>query len=81
MQSLARLSYTARMSKPSLNVALKTALFATGKRQQDIAKKARIEPQKLSHAIHGKRELDDDEKCRLARVLGKSEDELFAVSA
>lgn len=69
------------MSKTSLNVALKMALFATGKPQQDIAKKARINPQKLSHVIHGNRELDNDERERLSRVLGKSEAELFEVSA
>lgn len=69
------------MEKPVLNVALKTALFATGKHQQRVAKAARISPQKLSHVLRGRRVLDDDEKARLAKVLGKSEDELFAVSA
>lgn len=69
------------MSKPTLNVALKLALFASGKQQQRIAKAARIAPQKLSHVIRGRRELDSEERKRLARVLGKSEDELFAVSA
>ncbi len=69
------------MTKRPLNVALKAALFATGKPQQVIAKAARVNPQKLSHVIHGSRELDADERKRLARVLGKSEDELFAVCA
>jgi len=67
-----------------LNVALKTAVFATGKRQQRIAKLAGIDPQTLSRAIHGRRDLASDARARLARVLGKSEDELFpseAVSA
>lgn len=69
------------MQKRTPNVALKTALFATGKQQQRIARLARIPPQKLSHVIHGNRELDADERGRLARVLGKSEDELFPSEA
>lgn len=69
------------MSKQSLNVALKTALFATGKQQQKIAKAARIAPQKLSHVLRGRRELDADERKRLARVLDRSEEELFPMAA
>lgn len=65
------------MRKPLPNVALKTAIFATGHEQQQIAKRARISPQKLSHVIHGRRDLDDRERERLARVLGKTEAELF----
>jgi len=68
------------MSKHILNVALKTALFATGKRQERIAKAARIAPQKLSHVLRGRRELDEGERKRLARVLGRSEDELFGAT-
>lgn len=65
------------MKKPAPNVALKTAIFASGREQQRIAKLARIAPEKLSHVIHGRRELDDKERERLARVLGKPEAELF----
>ena len=65
------------MKKPAPNVALKMALFATGRDQQDLAKRARVSPQKLSHVIHGRREFDAKERERLARVLGKSQDELF----
>lgn len=65
------------MAKEVLNVALKTAMFATGKKQQRIARLARISEQKLSHALHGRRTLDADERRRLARVLGKPESELF----
>lgn len=65
------------MKKTPPNVALKSAIFATGKHQKRIASLARIPAEKLSHAIHGRRELDDDERARLARVLGKPESELF----
>lgn len=67
------------MKKPAPNVALKSAIFATGKHQQRIARLARIQPQKLSHVIHGRRELDDAERDRLANVLGKSIGELFPI--
>lgn len=68
------------MPKLIRNVALKTALFASGKRQEAIAKAARLTPQQISHALVGRRALDADERKRLARVLGKSEDELFGAS-
>ena len=68
------------MQKPVLNVALKAALFATGKRQEAIAKAARIAPQDLSHALRGRRELDAKERKRLARVLGRTEEELFGAA-
>lgn len=65
------------------NTALKAALFATGKKQERIAALARIPPQKLSHAIYYRRELDDKERERLVKVLARfgvvrSVSELFA---
>jgi transcriptional regulator with XRE-family HTH domain len=63
--------------KRTPNVAMKSALFATGKRQDRIAKQARIHPAKLSHVLYGRRELDPDELARLAKVLGKHPSELF----
>lgn len=69
------------MSKPQPNVALKTAIFASGREQRRIAKLARIAPEKLSHVVRGRRELDDDERARLCRVLGKPEAELFPPEA
>lgn len=62
---------------PRRLVALKAALFASGKHQQVIAKRARVAPQKLSHALKGRRELDAGERQRLAKVLGIPEQELF----
>lgn len=65
------------MDKPTKNVALKTAIFASGREQKRVAKLARIPAEKLSHVIHGRRELDARERKRLARVLDKPESELF----
>lgn len=53
------------------NVALKMALFATGKKQQDIARIARVAPQDLSHAIAGRRTLDSEERKRLIKALAR----------
>lgn len=57
------------MPKPSVNVALKTAMFSTNRQQQLIARAARIAPQKLSHVVHGRRDLDPDERKRLIHAL------------
>lgn len=65
------------MQKPVRNIALKHAIFASGREQRRIAKLARVSAEKLSHAIYGRRVLDADERRRLAKVLQKSEDELF----
>lgn len=69
------------MKKPVPNVALKTAIFASGREQQRVAKLARISPQKLSHVIRGRRTLDEAERERIARVLQIPESELFQVAS
>lgn len=68
------------MSKRFVNVALKSAIFATGKKQQRVARLAGITPQDLSHAIYGRRELSETQRARLAKLLGKSESDLFPVA-
>jgi transcriptional regulator with XRE-family HTH domain len=68
------------MQKPTRNAALKHAIFESGREQRRIAKLARISAEKLSHAIYGRRTLDAKERERLAKVLGKSEDELFGAT-
>ncbi len=60
------------VAKRTLNVALKTALFASGKRQFEIARKARIEPQRLSRVIYGDSVLTDEEIVTLARLKAKA---------
>lgn len=69
------------MKKPVRNVALKHAIFASGREQRRIAKLAKIPAEKLSHVIYGRRELTPEERERLAKVLDKSEDELFSVAS
>jgi hypothetical protein len=63
--------------KPSRNVALMSAIFASGEEQRRIAQRARVPAEKLSHAIYGRRELDADEQKRVARVLKRSVADLF----
>lgn len=69
------------MDTTHYNVPLKMAMFASGKRQQNIAKAAKIDPAKLSHVVRGRREFTPNERRRIARVLGKSEAELFEATA
>jgi transcriptional regulator with XRE-family HTH domain len=64
------------MLKPSPNLALKTAIAATGEYQKQIAKKARIDPQRLSDAVRGRRSLREREIASLERVLGKTATEM-----
>lgn len=60
-----------------LNLALKTAILASGKLQKRIARAARIDETSLSHIVRGRRDATAHERKHLARVLGKSEDDLF----
>lgn len=62
---------------PSLNVPLKQALIATGKKQKRIAKLVRISETELSKIVRGHRPAGEDERKRLSAFLKKSESELF----
>ena len=59
------------------NVALKTAIFASGKHQYEIADQAGIRPAYLSAAVYGRVNLTGRERARLAKILGKPQAELF----
>lgn len=61
----------------ALNVPLKLAIIASRKRQQRIAKLARIEPPQLSHIVNGRRPPTKKQRERLSKVLAKPETELF----
>lgn len=61
--------------------ALRTALFHSGQKQIDVAKKAGIHESRLSKIARGHVEATDDEKRALARVLRKPVDELFPQEA
>ena len=60
-----------------LNIALKLAIFESRKKQQRIARLARIDITQLSHIVRGRREATPKQKIRLARVLNKSVEQLF----
>lgn len=59
------------------NLVLKMAIWTSGYSQQNVARLALIEPQKLSHAIYGRRELMPLEQKRLARVLQTTVETIF----
>jgi hypothetical protein len=62
---------------PRANLKLKLAIFADGRKQQEIALLAAIPPQRLSHAVYGRRELLPIEQARIASVLRRTVEELF----
>lgn len=51
------------------NVALKTAIAQTGKKQQRVADLAHVDRSKLSHVVSGRRRLAPKERERLQKVL------------
>lgn len=63
----------------SLNLALKTAILASGKKQGRVARDARLDETALSHIVRGRREATPVEQERLSRVLGRPVPELFPV--
>lgn len=66
-----------RNERPRLNMALKVAILATGKPQKRIARDARIAETTFSHIVRGRLEPGVVERQRIAKVLGKTIDELF----
>ena len=65
------------MTKPTNNPALKLAIFTSGKRQMEIARRADIHPTILSRIVNGRLPPTDEQRAALARVLRKRIDELF----
>lgn len=60
-------------------VTLSGELLLQGITQGALAGKAKVPKQYISDAIRGKRNLDNDQKIRIARALGKSVQEIFPV--
>lgn len=60
-----------------MNIELKVAAIRDGRRQYEIARAAGIEETRLSKVMHGRVQLTEEEKNRLAAVLGRRVDELF----
>lgn len=60
-----------------LNVALATAIIESRRKKKTIARLARINPSSFSQILHGWMKPNRKHRAALARVLGKSESELF----
>ncbi len=63
------------------NKALRHAIVDSEKRQGAIARSARIHHTRLSRIVRGHLEANEKERKALARVLGRSQDELFPADA
>lgn len=66
------------LSLMPLNKALAKAIIDTGKKKKTIARLCRMSAGELSNIIHGSRPANPVYRSRLAKVLNRSEDELFA---
>ena len=70
-----------RASTLSLNVALRVAIAATGRTQKDVARRAAINQWRLSRIVRNDVTPTPKERARLARILGKTVQELFSEAA
>lgn len=64
-----------------MNVALKTAIVQSGKKQKRIARLAGLSEHRLSSIVHQRIEPHDDEVEALVDVLGRDKSELFPSEA
>lgn len=60
-----------------LNWELKKVIFENGMSQRELAKKARIHESLISMAVRGKYNLDGIQKAKIAKAIGKPENEIF----
>ena len=63
--------------KPALNLTLKMAMLASGKKQKRIAALARMTDCELSLIVRGHRRPTPKQRERLANVLGRASGDLF----
>lgn len=77
MHSVPVFVYSSRVSKQHMNVALKTAIVQSGKKQKTIARLARLSEPRLSHFVRGRLVPDEDEQKRIAKAVDRSVNELF----
>ena len=68
-----------RSQNTRLNVALKVAIIESRLKSQDVARRIRITPVRLSHIVHGRRPAKASEQKALARVLDRHVADLFPV--
>lgn len=60
------------------NLTLRMAIFMAGVTQRELARKAGIPEAHLSMAIHGKYNLDDLQKKKIANALDMPEKQVFS---
>ena len=65
---------------PGMNRALKVAIAASGYKQKEVARRARIDQWRLSRIVQRDVVAKPEERARLARVLQVPETELFEAS-
>lgn len=75
--SLCEYAYT--LLGVAMNLALKMAIHASGKRQKQIAKRAGLKEPRMSLIVNGVIEPSDDEQHRIARALNRTVAELFHI--
>ena len=63
-----------------LNWKLKKVIFENGMSQRELAKKAGIHESLISMAVRGKYNLDGVQRAKVAKAIGKPEDEIFISS-
>jgi predicted transcriptional regulator len=66
------------MRATPLNVALRVAIAATGRKQKDIARRAGINQWRMSRIVQGDVTPTPAEQARLARILDTPVHELFS---
>lgn len=60
-----------------MNFKLKMAIFENGTSQRDLAKTTGIHESVISMAIRGKYNLDQIQRAKISKAIGKAESELF----
>lgn len=59
------------------NVNLRNMIFESGKTQRELARETGINQTLISLAIHGRYNLDQEQKVKICRALKKAEESLF----
>ena len=60
-----------------MNIQLKVAILKNRLSQRDLARQTGIHESIISMAVHGKYNLDQDQRARIARVIGEPEELIF----
>ncbi len=60
-----------------MDVKLKVAIFENGFSQRELAKRTGIHESFISMAVRGKYNLDEIQRAKIAKAIGKPEKEIF----